>query len=77
MLLTSEPFLQPLEDVLFVLFCFEAVFLCITLAVLELALNQAGLELRDSLASASRVLGRKASATTVRLILAIFEDAVL
>jgi hypothetical protein len=36
-------------------------------------IDQAGLELRNPLASASRVLGLKACATTTRLILFIFE----
>jgi hypothetical protein len=40
------------------------VFLCAVLAVLELPVDQAGLELRDPPASASRVLGLKAWATT-------------
>jgi hypothetical protein len=47
----------------FVCFCFfETGFLCVALAVLEL--TQAGLELRNPLASASPVLGLKACATT-------------
>jgi hypothetical protein len=44
---------------------FETGFLCIALAVLELTfVDQAGLELRSPPASASRVLGLKACATT-------------
>jgi hypothetical protein len=49
------------------LFCFffETGFLCVALAVLELnSVNQAGLELRNSPASASQLLGLKACATT-------------
>jgi hypothetical protein len=43
-------------------------FLCIALAVLELNfVDQAGLELRNPTASAARVLGLKACATTARL----------
>jgi hypothetical protein len=53
----------------FVLFCF--VFrdrvLCIALAVLELTVDQAGLELRTLPASASQVLGLKACTNTVLL----------
>jgi hypothetical protein len=54
---------------LFLFFCFlfffETGFLCIALAVLELTfVDQAGLELRNPPASASRVLGLKACATT-------------
>ena len=50
-------------------FCFfETGFLCIALAVLELNfVDQAGLELRNPTASAARVLGLKACATTARL----------
>jgi hypothetical protein len=40
--------------------------LCVALAVLELTLNQAGLELRNPTASASQVLGLKVCATTAR-----------
>jgi hypothetical protein len=46
---------------------FKTGFLCIALAVLELTthlVDQAGLELRNPPASASRVLGLKACATT-------------
>jgi hypothetical protein len=43
---------------------FETGFLCIALAVLELTVDQAGLELRNLPASASRVLGLKAYTTT-------------
>jgi hypothetical protein len=43
---------------------FETGFLCIALAVLELTLYQAGLELRNLPASASQVLGLKACTTT-------------
>jgi hypothetical protein len=43
---------------------FETGFLCVVLAVLELILDQAGLELRNPPASASQVLGLKACATT-------------
>jgi hypothetical protein len=42
---------------------FETGFLCVALAVLELTLDQAGLELRNPPASASRVLEVKACAT--------------
>ena len=50
---------------LFVLFCLRQG-LCVALAVLELnCVDQAGLELRNPTASASRVLGLKACATTV------------
>jgi hypothetical protein len=51
--------------IFFFFWFFETGFLCIALAVLELTLvDQAGLELRNPPASASRVLGLKASATT-------------
>jgi hypothetical protein len=59
--------------VFWVLFCFvlvwfglffETGFLCIALAVLALSKDQAGLKLRNPPASASRVLGLKACATT-------------
>ena len=47
-------------------------FLCIALAVLELTfVDQAGLELRNPPASASRVLGLKACATTPGILLRI------
>jgi hypothetical protein len=50
------------------IFCFwffETGFLCIALAVLELTfVDQAGLELRNPPASASRMLGLKACAAT-------------
>jgi hypothetical protein len=39
---------------------FKIVFLCVALAVLELTVDQAGLELRNPPASASQVLGLKA-----------------
>jgi hypothetical protein len=52
-----------LKDILFFFF-FEIGFLCVALAVLELTVDQAGLELRNLPASASRVLGLKACATT-------------
>jgi hypothetical protein len=46
-------------------FFFETGFLCIALAVLEThSVDQASLELRNSPASASQVLGLKACATT-------------
>jgi hypothetical protein len=48
----------------FFLLFFETGFLCIALSVLELTVDQAGLELRNPPASASRVLGLKACATT-------------
>jgi hypothetical protein len=53
-------------------FCFgfwfsETRFLCVALAVLELTLDQAGLKLRNSPASASQVLGLKACTTTTWL----------
>jgi hypothetical protein len=49
----------------FVLFCFfKTGFLCIALAILELTVDQAGLELRNLPASASQVLGLKACVTT-------------
>jgi hypothetical protein len=41
----------------------ETGFLCVALAVLELSVDQAGLELRNSPASASQVLGLKACTT--------------
>jgi hypothetical protein len=47
----------------------ETGFLCVALAVLELTLDQAGLELRSLPASASQVLGLKACTTTARLVL--------
>jgi hypothetical protein len=43
---------------------FETGFFCVALAVLELNLDQAGLELRNPPASASRVLGLKPCPTT-------------
>jgi hypothetical protein len=42
-------------------------FLCVALAVLELTLDQAGLELRNLPAPASQVLGLKACTTTAWL----------
>jgi hypothetical protein len=49
----------------FFLVFFKTGFLCVALAVLELhSVDQAGLELRNPPASASRVLGLKACATT-------------
>jgi hypothetical protein len=48
---------------LFFWWFFETGFLCVALAVLELTRDQAGLELGNSLASASRVLGLKVCAT--------------
>ena len=42
----------------------ETGFLCVALAVLELTVDQAGLELRNPSASASQVLGLKVCATT-------------
>ena len=52
---------------LFVCLFFRTGFLCIALAVLELAfVDQAGLKLRNPPASASRVLGLEACATTGR-----------
>jgi hypothetical protein len=45
---------------------FEIGFLCVALAVLELFVDQAGLELRNLLACASQVLGLKACTTTAR-----------
>jgi hypothetical protein len=57
--------LQDLFIYLFFGFFFKTGFLCIALAVLELTfVDQAGLELRNLPASASRVLGLKAWATT-------------
>jgi hypothetical protein len=52
----------------FFVFFSETGFLCrnIALAVLELTLDQAGLELRNLPASASKVLGLKAYATTAQ-----------
>ena len=47
----------------FIFLFFETVFLCVALAVLELSVDQAGLELRNSPVSASQVLGLKACAT--------------
>jgi hypothetical protein len=46
---------------------FKILFLCIALAVLELSVDQAGLELRNPPASASQVLGLKACTTTAWL----------
>ena len=46
---------------------FEIGFLCVALAVLELSVDQAGLELRNLPTSASQLLGLKACATTARL----------
>ena len=48
-------------------FYFETGFLYVVLAVLELSVDQAGLELRNLPASASRVLGLKACATNAQL----------
>jgi hypothetical protein len=45
----------------------EAGFLCVTLLSWNLLLDQAGLELRNLLASASQVLGLKACTTTAWL----------
>jgi hypothetical protein len=45
---------------LFVFGFFKIGFLCVALAVLELTVDQAGLELRNLPASASQVLGLKA-----------------
>jgi hypothetical protein len=45
-------------------FFFKAQFVCVALAVLELSVDQAGLELRNSPASVSQVLELKAWATT-------------
>jgi hypothetical protein len=50
--------------VLFGLVFFETGFLCVALAVLELTVDQTGLELRNLPASASQVLGSKVCATT-------------
>jgi hypothetical protein len=41
-------------------------FLCVVLAVLELSVDQAGLELRDPSGSASGVLGQKVCTTTTQ-----------
>ena len=43
-------------------------FLCVALAVLELSVDQAGLELSDLPASTSQVLGLNACATTTQRI---------
>ena len=51
----------------FFLFVFFKTFLYIALAVLELSIGQAGLELRDLPASASRVPGLKACSSTAQL----------
>jgi hypothetical protein len=51
---------------------FETGFLCIALAVLELFVDQAGLELRNPPASSSRVLGLKACAPCLALLLFFF-----
>jgi hypothetical protein len=51
----------------FLFLFFETGFLCVVLAVLELTLDEAGLELRNPTASASQVLGLKACATTAQL----------
>ena len=59
--------LNEINKFFFVVLLFEIGFLYVTLTVLELALvEQAGLELRDLLASASRVLVLKVCATTAR-----------
>jgi hypothetical protein len=47
------------------LFVFETGFLCVALAVLELTVDQADLELRDPPASDPGVLGLKACATFI------------
>jgi hypothetical protein len=47
----------------FLFVCFETEFLCIALAVLTHFVDQAGLELRNLPASASRVLGLKVCST--------------
>ena len=68
-------------DFLFVwlvfVFCFfETGFLCIALAVLELNfVDQAGLQLRNPPAFASRVLGLKACTTTLLLTVDIISLA--
>jgi hypothetical protein len=63
-LLPTEPSLQPL----FFFWLFETGFLCVALAVLELTfVDQAGLKLRNPLASASQVLGLKVCTTTAQL----------
>jgi hypothetical protein len=47
---------------------FETGFLYVALAVLELTVNQADLELRNLPASASQLLGSKACATAAQLL---------
>jgi hypothetical protein len=60
----------PLEEQLILFFFFfffwffETGFLCVAQAALEFTVDQAGLELRNPPASASRVLGLKACTTT-------------
>jgi hypothetical protein len=56
-----------LEDFAFCFFCFSRVSLCSPGCPGTQFVNQAGLELRNQPASASRVLGLKACATTARL----------
>jgi hypothetical protein len=63
--LPEEPSYQPGLVVSFVCLFFETGFLCIVLADPGThSVDQAGLELRNPPASASRVLGLKACATT-------------
>jgi hypothetical protein len=48
--------------IIYLFFIFETGFLCVALAVLELTVDKAGLELRDSPTSASKALGLKVCA---------------
>jgi hypothetical protein len=76
----AEPVLQPnpLPSCRFVLFCFvyfffrDRVSLCSPGSPGTHSVDQAGLELRDPPAPASRVLGLKACATTAQLFFVLF-----
>jgi hypothetical protein len=57
---------------LFLIVFFETGFLCIALAVLELTVDQAGLELRNLPASASQEMGLKVCATTPGLFVLVW-----
>jgi hypothetical protein len=58
--------------IFFFFWFFETGFLCVALAVLEHSVDQAGLELRNLPASASRVLVLKACTTMPGLKILIF-----
>jgi hypothetical protein len=55
----------------------ETEFLCVALAVLELSVEQAGLELKNLPASASQVLRLKACTTTPGYILPYLSSVIL